>query len=235
MAEVFGESLFNEKVTAFSGIDATNITATDIISGSIATDSLLTNTISVNSGIITANSFVRVGGSSTQFLKADGSIDPNTYLTFVTSPIPAGSLMLFQQTTAPTGWTKQTTHHDKALRVVTGTASTGGTTSFSSVMTSRTPTGSNSGGSVSNTTLTASQLGNHTHYYVAPSSYNARGSYGYSKSDGLVFPSGAGANSGGINEGSGGAHNHGFTNPSFTGNVMDFAVNYVDLIIASKT
>ena len=38
-----------------------------------------------------------------------------------------GTLMLFQQTTAPSGWTKQVTHDDKALRVVTGTASSGGT------------------------------------------------------------------------------------------------------------
>jgi hypothetical protein len=32
--------------------------------------------------------------------------------------LTAGTLMLFQQTAAPTGWTKQTTHNDKALRVV---------------------------------------------------------------------------------------------------------------------
>ena len=45
----------------------------------------------------------------------------------------AGTLMLFQQTSAPTGWTKQTTHNDKALRVVSGTASSGGTSPFSTV------------------------------------------------------------------------------------------------------
>jgi hypothetical protein len=33
------------------------------------------------SGSITGNSFTKVGGASTQFLKADGSIDENTYLT----------------------------------------------------------------------------------------------------------------------------------------------------------
>jgi hypothetical protein len=47
--------------------------------------------------------------------------------------IPQGTLMLFQQTSAPTGWTKQTTHDDKALRVVSGTASSGGTSAFSTV------------------------------------------------------------------------------------------------------
>ena len=44
--------------------------------------------------------------------------------------IPAGSLMLFQQSSAPTGWTKQTTHDNKALRVVTGSASSGGSNTF---------------------------------------------------------------------------------------------------------
>jgi hypothetical protein len=46
---------------------------------------------------------------------------------------PSGTLMLFQQTSAPTGWTKQTTHNDKALRVVSGAASSGGSVAFTSV------------------------------------------------------------------------------------------------------
>ena len=52
--------------------------------------------------------------------------------------IPVGTAMLFVQTAAPTGWTKGVTHNDKALRLVTGTASSGGTTAFTSVFTSRT-------------------------------------------------------------------------------------------------
>ena len=37
------------------------------------------------SGALTANSFVKSGGTSAQFLKADGSVDSNTYLTSVTN------------------------------------------------------------------------------------------------------------------------------------------------------
>ncbi len=44
---------------------------------------------------------------------------------------PAGTAMLFAQTAAPTGWTKSTTHNDKILRVVSGTASSGGSVNFS--------------------------------------------------------------------------------------------------------
>lgn len=47
---------------------------------------------------------------------------------------PAGTKMLFQQTAAPTGWTKDTTHDDKALRVVSGTASNGGSIAFSTAL-----------------------------------------------------------------------------------------------------
>ena len=47
----------------------------------------------------------------------------------------AGTVMLFYQPTAPTGWTKQTTHNDKALRVVSGVGgASGGTNPFSTVM-----------------------------------------------------------------------------------------------------
>jgi hypothetical protein len=47
--------------------------------------SALTESASVNTtGIITASSFVKSGGTSSQFLKADGSVDSSTYLTSYT-------------------------------------------------------------------------------------------------------------------------------------------------------
>lgn len=49
------------------------------------------------------------------------------------SSFPAGTAMLFMQTSAPTGWTKSSTHNDKALRVVSGTASSGGSVNFSTL------------------------------------------------------------------------------------------------------
>lgn len=58
------------------------------------------------------------------------------------SEFPSGTAMVFQQTAAPTGWTKATTHNDKALRVVTGAASSGGATAFSSVFGAGKTTGS---------------------------------------------------------------------------------------------
>lgn len=47
-------------------------------------------------------------------------------------PFPSGTRMLFQQTAAPTGWTKETsTYNDRALRVVTGAVSSGGSNPLS--------------------------------------------------------------------------------------------------------
>lgn len=44
---------------------------------------------------------------------------------------PTGTKMLFQQTSAPTGWTKDTTHNDKVPRLVSGSVSSGGSVDFS--------------------------------------------------------------------------------------------------------
>jgi hypothetical protein len=51
-------------------------------------------------------------------------------LSGVGAQFPSGTRMLFQQTTAPPGWTKDVTHHDKALRIVNGTVGSGGTLGF---------------------------------------------------------------------------------------------------------
>jgi hypothetical protein len=40
-----------------------------------------TGNVNLGSNSITANSFIKLGGSTTQFLKADGSVDSNTYIT----------------------------------------------------------------------------------------------------------------------------------------------------------
>jgi hypothetical protein len=70
-----------------------------------------------------------------------GNVQNNTF--------PSGTLLCFQQTAAPIYWTKQVTHNDKALRVVSGTASSGGANSFSSSMTSV---------ATANTTITQSTM-----------------------------------------------------------------------------
>ena len=66
--------------------------------------------------------------------------------------IPSGSVMLFVQSSAPTGWTKSTSHNNKALRVVSGSGGgSGGSNSFTSNFASRSVSVSGSG-SASGTT-----------------------------------------------------------------------------------
>lgn len=140
---------------------------------------------------------------------------------------PATTAMLFQQTAAPTGWTKVTTHNDKALRLVSGTVSSGGSTAFTSVFTSRTIATANLPSHTHSFSATTSSDGAHTHNYDKPNSDDAT-SGGKSLADDS-FSSTATSSSG--------AHTHtvsGTTGATGSGTAMDFAVQYVDVIIATK-
>jgi hypothetical protein len=145
-------------------------------------------------------------------------------------PFPAGTVMLFAQTSAPTGWTKSTTHNDKALRVVSGTASSGGTNSFSTVMAQT---------AVAATTLTTNQIPSHTHgitdpghshnYVRSTGSQNTGGdtTTGYCRPTSGDYTQATSSGTTGItvqNSGGGQSHTHGLT--------MD--IQYVDVIFASK-
>jgi hypothetical protein len=133
-------------------------------------------------------------GTAGNVLQSNGTI-----WTSVANPpaFVSGTLMLFQQTSAPTGWTKQTTHDNKALRVVSGSASTGGSVGFTTAFASQAVAGTVStsvnnttatnqnttaGGSINTaglsagaTTLNTTQIPAHT-YFVWP---NALLEYGY--------------------------------------------------------
>jgi hypothetical protein len=149
--------------------------------------------------------------------------------------------MLFNQTSAPTGWTKVTNQNDKALRVISGTVGTGGSVAFTTAMASQAVAGSiantTSGGTVANHTLTVAQMPQHRHVGGAHSAYGSNGAATNTNSH-----SGHNASGGhgwySSYQGSSSAHNHGFTgaahNHSFSGTAINLAVAYVDVIIATK-
>lgn len=141
---------------------------------------------------------------------------------------PSGTVMLFVQTSAPTGWTKSTTHDNKALRVVSGTASSGGSAAFTTAFASQTPSGSinTSGLSAGATTLSTAQMPAHTHTVTIPvppgcaTGANATGGQGTATTS---------------STGGGGSHSHAMSgSATFTGNAINLAVQYVDVIIATK-
>lgn len=193
-------------------------------------------------------------GSAGQSLVSNGADAAPSWQTISAgTTIPAGTAMLFAQTAAPTGWTKSTTHDNKALRVVSGTASSGGSVAFTTAFASQTPSGSVSVSvgvgtlavgigtlSAAATTLSTSQIPSHTH------SAATTAMIGYI-SDPCTFNDRRYANSGSTGSaGSGGSHSHSIsgspslsgapsvTSATFTGSAINMAVQYVDVIIATK-
>lgn len=96
------------------------------------------------------------GYSSVSKSFAAGGDNPNEY---------NGSTMMFAQTSAPIGWTKETSINDTAVRVVSGSIGTGGSADFSTVFTTLTPTGSVTGlsGTVGSVALSTDQIPSHSH------------------------------------------------------------------------
>jgi len=156
-------------------------------------------------------------------------------------PFPSGTSMLFQQTAAPTGWTKSTTHNDKALRLTSGTVGTGGSVAFTTAMaTPAVSVGSVTGdpgsnlavaagnlavsmsGNISDTTLSTNQIPSHSHLIRAldnngPQVLNFSVQTGANRNRSMFDTDATGG---------GGAHNHGHNlsgsmtgAPSISGNV----------------
>ena len=55
--------------------------------------------------------------------------------------IASGTKMLFENASAPTSWTKDTTYNNSSLRVINGTVGNGGSSAFTTILTSRSVSG----------------------------------------------------------------------------------------------
>ena len=155
----------------------------------------------------TANKVVQLDAAA-KLPALDGS-----QLTNLGGGFAAGTAMIFQQTSAPTGWTKSTTHNDKLMRIVSGTVSSGGTNNFSTVMAQT---------AVGNTTLSTSTIPAHSHTFTDllgnPCTATTATAYGEQGNPATIRTETTSS------IGSGGAHAHSIT--------MD--IKYVDFIIATK-
>jgi hypothetical protein len=143
-----------------------------------------------------------------------------------TGDFPTGTRMSFQQASAPTGWTKDTTtaYMDAAVRLNT-TSGSGGTTAFSTVMTARTIAANQ----LPNITISIADPG-HDHVYVryqqlavtdGGSTFTQTMRTPGSESTGGAFT--------GITASINNASRGGVAQQT-----MDFAVKYVDFILAAK-
>lgn len=145
---------------------------------------------------------------------------------------PSGTALIFQQTSAPTGWTKSTTHNDKALRVVSGTVGSGGATAFTTVFGSGKTTGSHvlTTGELPASGLSIPSLGVSGDVLVANSGNNgsttraARADVGGTGATTNALSNGATVGGTTGNMGSGGGHDH----------TLSLDLQYMDVIVATK-
>jgi len=202
---------------------------------------------------------VHISGMAASKLTGDLPAISGANLTGV-QPFPSGTVMVFHQTAAPTGWTKSTTHNDKALRVVSGNGGgNGGTHDLSSPPSlAHTHTGAahvhsiaahSHGNNLSAAahTLSESQMPSHTHTYGGgsgssggmspPSIY----SHNYSGSRTYFATSARGGGSSHSHSMSGSVSDSSAYNSSSAGGdatssttPTSFAPKYIDVIICAK-
>ncbi len=177
--------------------------------------------------VINSSGAIGAGGANFgvagQVLTSAGNATPPSWQT-LPQEFESGTRILFQQTAAPTGWTKDTTHNDKALRVVNGAVSTGGSVTFTSAFTSQAISGS-----VGSTTLTTNEIPSHSHLIA---NWNAVKGGSLARQTGMSNTTNSttlASNTTTNTTGGGGSHNH-----SFSANAINLAVQYVDVIIATK-
>ena len=163
----------------------------------------------------------------------------------------SGTKMIFNQTAAPTGWTKVTgSGNDHALKLTTGTVGTGGSVDFETALASHTPTAS--GGAVASHTLTTAEMPSHNHEihaydHTCNALFNAKiyvwsgtcwstTRTGFNRATTNSAWSGenlfADSKDKSSNAQGGDPHTHSFSQPTIS--ALNLDVKYVDVIIATK-
>lgn len=228
-ADVFEAGTVTISGTPTNSTDAITVGAVNTLLGTYLPKSGGTMTGAINMG--TTNKITNLG---TPTSSADAATKAYVDSSVSSGGLPSGTKMIFAQASPPSGWTQDITKNNYAMRIVSGGGGgTGGSVGFTSAFTSQTPSGSVSvsGGAVQPHQLTEAQMPSHTHsigsnYLITTGSgYNFVGSNASFST--LSSLGAAGGNQ---------AHSHGFTPPSatFSGSAINLAVQYLDVIIASK-
>ena len=242
-ADTWGTKINTNLDTIDNLFDGTTSIAPDINGGTI--DGATIGASSASTGSFTNLSF-------------SGTISGNGSGLTGVEPFPSGTKVVFAQASAPTGWTQDTTHNDKALRVVSGSGgSSGGTHALTSPpSTSHTHTGpshTHSTPSHSHShslsagayTLSTSQMPSHSHTFPRGGNQcyggstiiqwaQATGPSNYSVSSTGGSSSHSHSLSGSITSGGSGTSGSEGTGSTSSSGPTAFAPQYIDVIVCSK-
>jgi hypothetical protein len=204
--------------------------------GGTGATSFTTNSIVLGNGTASLAGNMVAPGTNGNYLRSDGS-------TWYSAAPPgaefsSGTRILFQQTAAPTGWTKETAYTDYALRITNGSVTTGGSVNFSTAFASQTPSISITGvtGGAGATTLSTPQIPSHGHdTQCGIASVGQADCWQLGLGQDYPTPPHQ-APTQVVYTGGGGSHTHpfSFSSGTATSSAINLAVKYVDAIIAQK-
>lgn len=191
-----------------------NISATDVQAGMAELDS------EKEPSLVVASQVEMETGTEVDLRSMSPLRIAQAIASIVPDPFASGTVMLFRQTAAPTGWTKVTADvDDKALRVVSGTLADSGTVAFQTAFSSKSVSGS-----IANRSLSVANLAAHSH----PITNGTEAKAGSARIGRFAKATAAG-NLNTNNSGSNTGHNH-----TFTGTAINLDVSHIDVIIATK-
>lgn len=174
-----------------------------------------------NAATARANLGVAIGSNVQAYaanLTSYAALSPTALLATL---LESTTVVPFFQAAAPTGWTKLTSHNDKAIRIVSGSSggSPGGSGAFSTTFASRTPAGSVAA-PIGSATLSSGAV-----YPVTV--------VGAANANRLIVGVGVSIGGSGVLAGDV-AMSVSLSAPAFTGTAMDFAVAYLDMILCQR-
>ena len=217
-------------IAANGGVTGTTVDMSGQVSGgTVVSDGAITATTSVNGASASISGTATLGNIACSGTATfTGTVDLSSATVTGFEEFPSNTKMMFVQTTAPTGWTKETNstnYNDRAIRIVTGTASSGGNENFSTVFATEATEGH---------TLTIGQIpshdhggGDHDHPYTRDTAtVNVNGSSVTTNVRDNSATSETTGTSGNIiaSQGGDGSHAH----------FIDLRVKYIDVIVCTK-
>lgn len=234
-ADVFTATDITADTVTITGTPSASTDATTVGAVNTLLGSYLPKAGGTMSGAINMGTTNKITNMATPTSSADAATKAYVDTVAGGAGIPSTTRMVFAQASPPAGWTQVTTYNNYAMRIVnTGGGGVGGSVGFTTAFASQTPSGSVTlSGNTGSHTLTISEIPSHSHpapadaFLLSGNSLNPQNWVGTTGFFGYAYNTGS--------TGGGGGHTHPIGgSASFSGNAINLAVQYLDVIIASK-